>query len=386
MRRLGKVLGVAALATSLGGCWIQPGFDAGRGNWNPDETAITPGNVDQLVELWAHDTGDLPVGAPLSVNGKVFAGVSNPAGQHQAVSLDGATGAVLWEGGRDSQGTTLHDPVYLDGNIMFPANIFKFGQISKVSAATGEDAGFVATNGVFSAAVADGELAFADGTYGSQVPSPIAARIKWRYSVTQLLLSNDPFRPSEHFAIVGDRILWGFGPQALGYAPCGAASCAEAWRTDLGGKPIGVAAVDSGYAVYVLDTGAVTVVDVVTGAIRWTSDVGAATAPAVAGGDIVVGTGDGRIVALEAASGAPLWDAAVGATVDRQPLVGGDVVYATAGSDLVVFDLSGCGAATCTSLTTIDVGAVVSGGPIVDDGRLVVGTDDGRIVAFGLSK
>jgi len=66
-------------------------------------------------------------------------------------------------------------------------------------------------------------------------------------------------------------------------------------------------------------------------------------------------------------------------------VVAGDVVYVTVGSDVLAFPAGGCGTATCAPLAQVSAGARITGGPIVDDGRLVVGTEDGHVVAFGLT-
>ena len=44
----------------------------------------------------------------------------------------------------------------------------------------------------------------------------------------------------------------------------------------------------------------------------------------------------------------------------------------------------GCGGSPCSPLVTVSVGSEVTGGPIVDDGRLIAGAADGQVVAFGL--
>jgi outer membrane protein assembly factor BamB len=154
----------------------------------------------------------------------------------------------------------------------------------------------------------------------------------------------------------------------------------------------GPAAVGGDEVVYAGGSGRVTVLDVVTGAVRWTADVGAAAvaAPAVADGTILVATGDGRLVALPvagcgAASCSSLWEAPIGSIPSTAPVAGGDVVYVgTTTGDIAAFALDGCAAATCGPLTTIETGSPITGGPIVHDGRLVAGTQDGRLVAYGL--
>jgi hypothetical protein len=95
------------------------------------------------------------------------------------------------------------------------------------------------------------------------------------------------------------------------------------------------------------------------------------------------------VVALPAAGcGAarcsPVWEASLGAAPTTNPAAGGDVVYVAAGSTLLAFGADGCSTPTCAPLASLAVGNVVTGGPIVLQGRVVVGTSDGRVVAYGL--
>jgi outer membrane protein assembly factor BamB len=111
----------------------------------------------------------------------------------------------------------------------------------------------------------------------------------------------------------------------------------------------------------------------------------------VTGDEILVATTDGRLVALPAdGCGAPTcastWEAPLGGAPTQAPAVGGDVVYATAGSRILAFPAGGYGAAICDPLVTLDAGLPVTGGPVVDDGRVLVGTESGRVVAFGLPR
>lgn len=123
-------------------------------------------------------------------------------------------------------------------------------------------------------------------------------------------------------------------------------------------------------------------------------------APALAGGMLfTAGTGGysvpDRLHAYPAAGcGAatcpPAWSAEVdtlpnvGAPL-LQPAVAGGVVYlAGEGGILYAFDAAGCGAATCEPLWSASVGSEITGAPAVSNGRVYVGTADGRLVAFGL--
>jgi outer membrane protein assembly factor BamB len=97
------------------------------------------------------------------------------------------------------------------------------------------------------------------------------------------------------------------------------------------------------------------------------------------------------LVAVDATSGAVLWSGATdGDAVTEQPAVAGPagdavVVVGTAGGSVHAFPADGCGAATCAAAWSYAAGSAVTGAPAVSNGRLYVGTGDGRLLAFGVS-
>lgn len=390
MRRFWGILGVAALATSLGGCWVQQGFDAGHTRYNPDETAITSANVDQVVQLWSADTGDVPVTWPLSVNGWVFA-VSPTDGTsgNRIIGVDAATGAIAWDTTHSVSGWQMGAPVYLDGNVVVPYGYLRVGGYAFVEATTGaivDDRG--QSSGTWGSAVVDGELVTTGSFYGSVIPIPYSASIYGPCTASIAgVMPNSPPPPRTDFAYVGTDVMWNSGTRAQGFVGCDpeTGQYTTTWLTELGGQPTGVVAVGDDDVAYTDATGTLTVLDSSTGAVLWTAELGGSpAAPAVAEGQLFATTGDNRLVVLNAATGAVQWEAALGE--GGRATVAGDVVYVTqvAGDTILAFARAGCGAATCTPLTTITVGGDMTSDPIVDDGRLVVGTTDGRIVAYGL--
>jgi outer membrane protein assembly factor BamB len=71
--------------------------------------------------------------------------------------------------------------------------------------------------------------------------------------------------------------------------------------------------------------------------------------------------------------------------VRSSPAVANGVVYV--GSDdgrLYAFGAGGCGAATCAPLWSYATGSAVRSSPAVANGMVYVGSDDGRLYAFGL--
>jgi outer membrane protein assembly factor BamB len=378
----------AGLAVTLAGCWEQPGHDAGRSRNNPDETTITAANVGGLEELWSTDTGQGAVGEPLSAGGKVYVATSGGGtAEHRAAALDAVSGAVAWSSDLllDPQ-HELFDPVHLDGNVVIPFSFLRFGGYRRVADSTGAVATDTGTNtGAWDAAVIDGELVTTTFSYGSVIPSPFGYGVQGPCTASVVGIANsDPF-PMRDFAFVGDDLMWSKGTSAAGFTGAcdpGTGDYTGTWTTPLGGSPLDVAAVGDDAVAYSDDTGTVTVLDSATGAVRWTAEGGAGSL-AVTGTTVFV-AGDDALTALDAATGAVLWSGA--ATGPAVPTVAGDVVYVAEQSTgaVLAFDRDGCGAVTCTPLTTLDAGGALSSGATVDDGRVLVGTADGRVVAFGL--
>ena len=62
---------------------------------------------------------------------------------------------------------------------------------------------------------------------------------------------------------------------------------------------------------------------------------------------------------------------------------GWGVYVGTENGSVRAFDRRRCGAATCSPVWEASTGSsLITGGPIVANGNLVVGTDDGRLVVF----
>ena len=86
----------------------------------------------------------------------------------------------------------------------------------------------------------------------------------------------------------------------------------------------------AGGVVYIgSDDGHVYALKAATGARLWAYDTGApvVSSPAVSGGVVYVGAGNGTVYALRTATGARVWSRALGATVVSSPAVAGGLVY-----------------------------------------------------------
>jgi hypothetical protein len=186
----------------------------------------------------------------------------------------------------------------------------------------------------------------------------------------------------------------------------GAPTCDPLWTTPV--PPLGDGLIVSGRMVSVTDDGHVLVrrdwhddrdiqhgTDVVAltsdGVPYWVLRMQDLSGLAVAGDTVyAVGTdaatpADGLSATLLVRSGGSTWRAdepLLGGT----PVVAGGVVYVEAANDLRALAADGCGAPTCSGLTTIDTGPGLGGlyGSSVTFGTLLVNKagPDGRLIAF----
>jgi len=102
------------------------------------------------------------------------------------------------------------------------------------------------------------------------------------------------------------------------------------------------------------------------------------SAPAVANGKFFEGSGDGKLYALDATSGAPLWSFDTGGPVGSSPAFSGGIVYV--GSDSG--SLFAIKAATGKKVWSAPFAAAVASSPAVSGGVVYVGSDDGSVAAF----
>ena len=152
----------------------------------------------------------------------------------------------------------------------------------------------------------------------------------------------------------------------------------------------------SGGVVYTIRNNVPAAVDSASGELLWagTDVVGdAASAPAISGDRMVVGTADGRVCAYSTKDGALLWSFQTGLSlsslqpykrdisdVNSSPAIADGAVYVGA-SDGVLYALS---LSAGRQLGSYALGAPVASSPLVSGGRLYVGAYDGNLYAFDL--
>jgi outer membrane protein assembly factor BamB len=167
--------------------------------------------------------------------------------------------------------------------------------------------------------------------------------------------------------------------------------CAD-WFTPTDGAPVGSPVIGPGEdVVYVVtDAGELLALAADDGAGLWRTDLGGVPSamPALDDDTLFVPLDDGRLVAVPAdGCGAVTCPVAWSARVDGpglQPAVaGGVVVVATGAGTVRAFAADGCRSSHCRPLWRADLGVAATGAPAVSGGRVFVGTANGGLVAYG---
>jgi hypothetical protein len=413
---------IVVLALLVQGCWWQSGQGPGKTGFNTEAT-VTAANVADLEVAW---TASLPAGVsePIVADGSVLVRSTGTV-----TALRTTTGALRWSvgdlGGRAAPAVA--------GNRLWLGT-------------SGPSCGLVALNLTSGAQVSSGQfgggppISFGGSSFCA-LGDLLSARSKllatWVYFASVIAprsCGGQPTNAFGHGAVATDYATTGgvwnsgsigtncpgdpppppaeparplssdgalvfrsltTGVVAYALADCGAGStitCQPAWTATLGDGVLGTVVVLAGGALAVpMVDGRVVVLDAATGAVRWTAMVGAPLSLGVAASRstlLAVAT-DGTVAAFPVAgcgtaTCTPAWTATLPAPASARPSIGGDVAYigATDGS-VTALPAEGCGAATCTSLWSASVGANVVAAPAIDAGTLYVPTNT-TLTAFRL--
>lgn len=116
------------------------------------------------------------------------------------------------------------------------------------------------------------------------------------------------------------------------------------------------------------------------GRLKWRFETNAPifSSPAVVGDQVYLSTGDGRILALDAANGKLRWEHEVGAPVNSSPAVAGDLVFVGLRDGRVLALSREAGEKRWEFKT----GELVYSSPAVYRGVLYIGSGDGRLYAL----
>lgn len=119
---------------------------------------------------------------------------------------------------------------------------------------------------------------------------------------------------------------------------------------------------------------------------KWTANTGdqVYSSPAVVGGVVYDASYNGDVYALDASTGAQLWITPTGTSIeDSSPTVAGGVLYI--GSSINSGRLYALDANTGAILWSVSPGGSINASPVVDNGKVFVGSGDGSMYAFDTS-
>lgn len=400
-------------ATALSGCmWAMPGANVDRTAHNGLETAISPATVGDLEVAWTGTTDAHGVGDPVVSSDGVFV---TAADDFDTYAFHPETGARRWKRTEPS-GVQLSQPSIVGGNVVV-------GRLETTDPAVDTTLTLDPATGAELASVPGGRLDGQRGnrqlivrTWYERIETPAGPR----YVPQADLIARDPVDPTfgwaGHVSAYPERRMTlgydfvydaGHGVGDIGlraYAvhgqppactgPDEPAVC-PSWSLPLPGAGSVTTPVlrNGGEVVYVgTAVGTLYAVDGTTGSVLWSTPVGPGigAAPALANSVLYVPAygptlNDGKLVALDADDGTELWSAPLPYPPTRhQPAVAGGVVFVPGSpGELRAYD-----GAAGTLLWNRSVGGadtLISGAPAVANGKVFVGTQDGRVVAFGIA-
>jgi outer membrane protein assembly factor BamB/class 3 adenylate cyclase len=341
----------------------------------PDRTGIMPGPgpAGKPSIVWdVSRSGAIPFSImPLVANGRVI--VADASGTLAA--LDEGTGRELWSVGLGS--TTHSSPVLVDGLVVAATDA---GTIIAAKATDGARAWQKTIGGgaiTASLLVANGALYVGDGNRGLFSLNPDTGKQVWSVDV------GGPVTRGPAFA-AGVIYVGATGGQ---FSAIDVVTHAELWKAQLGPGEVGTPAVGDG-RVYVgrgLHASApphdLVALDIRDGSFLWSfaSPAGRQVhMGGLANGLVYAVSDDGNVYALDAATGDQRWTARTGGSIGTLAGLVDTVVYITSADETI----RAFNATTGEQLWSINVQGIPTM-PAVIDGRVIVGTSLGRVVAIG---
>ncbi len=355
---------VALVVIALGGCdWPQTGGGVNRTGFAAFETAITTQTVSSLRLRWSQPLpNSVAVSSPVVSGGKVYV---DSTGSAQFLSTPATTSAFDADRGdctveHDRQRTHPWAPDPRSrGGVLFTSHggsqleardvssgavrwVVDSGALTGAPTPVGAHVFVHTSNGELRAYdIGTGTLSWSAHAPLSMTPPTVANGLVLVSTSGQMRAYDEqtgayrwtatlPGGGGE--AAVTDRIALSTGGSGIGVYD--ATSGYRWWwhnRVSLATKPSTAYGVV--YAVQA-NAGADTrlyAFDVGTGATRWSAPIHGSTSsqPAIAGGVVFVGSGDGNVYGFDAQTGAELWSAPSGAPIDTSPAIASGEVFVT---------------------------------------------------------
>jgi outer membrane protein assembly factor BamB len=382
---------------------IEPGADWAQFHGDAAHGGVAADVVEPDLRLaWTHRTrGALLTGSPVLADGVAYVGVRDENGTRRSGvhAVDLETGRTLWKFRTPS--SVVGTPA-VDGRTVLVPTLR--GTLYAVSTRSGRlrwkrevEPGTPPLQqrsySYYSPAVDDGTVYWPYQTrYGKASRGLLAAldvasgETLWEAPMSGATMSDGTPAVADGRVYVGNET----ADRVIAYD---AATGARLWTAAarLGGWQ-DAAPVAAGGRVFIGSNNAVIARDAVTGADLWIHRSADASyipqnatpsAPAVAGDTLYMGFPDGRVTALDAATGAVVWSVRLPGQVYRggvlsPPAVSGDTLYVGANNGfLYALDRH-----TGAQLSSFEIGTWVASGPAISGNALLAGAWDGNLYAF----
>ena len=202
-------------------------------------------------------------------------------------------------------------------------------------------------------------------------PLDLKGEVAWQFQALGEPLQSAP-------AVVNGRVYQTTGDRRV--VALDAATGRVVWQTPTTGPVDSSPAVAGGLVFFGLRDGRVVALDADNGRQQWEIETGnpISTSPAVANGTVYVTSGDGSLYAIDAQTGKKRWTWEYGGFLLGSPVVIGDAVIATSslGALHVLDAISG------RHRLSYSLNASVQSSPAVHEGKLFIGTDNGKVLAW----
>src|ERR1700674_1365913 len=296
--------------------WSQLGFDADGTRLNAYENVLNPKAAGSLDLNWSYTTGSGVFSSPAVVNGVVYFG----SGDSNVYALNAHTGARIWNYTTGLVAGT--SPAVADGVVYIGSwdnNLYALNAHTGAKVWTQSISDVLSSPAVANGAVyvgsEDGNIYALNARTGAKL---------WSYQTGSCCGVSSP-------AVANGVVYIGSADRNI-YA-LNARTGAKLWSYSTGDPIFSSTAVANGLVYFGVGS-SIDALSAQTCNLLWSYETGGCceeSSPAVANGVVYVGSADGNLYALNARTGARLWNYPTGTTVGSSPAVANGVVYV--GSD-----------------------------------------------------
>jgi len=328
----------------------------------PEHRAINagPAPTGSLYRSWRLDTGGELYSSPSISNNTLVVGSKSGF----LYGVDATTGNQLWS--RDIGEYIVRSTPAIDDKSVYINNGYSVLALSLADGSTLWSA-TVSFTGNTSPTVIDGTVYIAGQNGEIHAFDAITGAERW-HSVVDGLIFGSPTIEDNHLYLANDR--------GIVFA-MRADNGMVLWRADAGGG-VFAPVISNNDLVYVTTAAGTTeALDSEFGTLTWKYDAGGSSGGSLALSQLVVGSDNGGVSAIDPASGAILWSVATGGDISVGPTISGSLVVVASGQTLYGYDLT-----SGKQRFAYATGYTIQIPPVVINGLIYVGGRDGYLDAI----